>query len=221
MWERVKEESTNTGQLIEAAEELVEEADELLGGALRRQDGESDNIGKEDADVLVPLDVDLMELALDGRHQVGLHLHGHVLRQNGEEEPLQLLVLVLDLQASGDAVAGVQEGLPLRALHHRVQEEAYRVHRQYHQHVTCNFPTEPSFNFSSCGRIPPSKIKLLRFNQTDNESIANTNDGYTNPNISNHSSFFVVVMIVEEISGQSRTAKESRENHNQTESTAN
>ena len=39
-------------------------------------------------DVLVPLDVDLVELSRDGRDQVLLHLHRHVLRQYGEQEPL-------------------------------------------------------------------------------------------------------------------------------------
>ena len=39
-------------------------------------------------DVLVPLDVDLVELSRDGRDEVLLHLHRHVLRQHGEQEPL-------------------------------------------------------------------------------------------------------------------------------------
>lgn len=34
------------GQLIEAAKELVEQADQLLGGALRCQDGETDDVGE-------------------------------------------------------------------------------------------------------------------------------------------------------------------------------
>ena len=39
-------------------------------------------------DVLVPLDVDLVELARDRRDEVLLHLHRHVLRQHGEQEAL-------------------------------------------------------------------------------------------------------------------------------------
>ena len=39
-------------------------------------------------DVLVPLDVDLVELAGDRRDEVLLHLHRHVLRQHGEQEAL-------------------------------------------------------------------------------------------------------------------------------------
>lgn len=34
------------GQLIEAAKQLVEQADQLLGGALRCQDGETDDVGE-------------------------------------------------------------------------------------------------------------------------------------------------------------------------------
>lgn len=34
------------GQLIEAAKQLVEQADQLLGGALRCQDSETDDVGE-------------------------------------------------------------------------------------------------------------------------------------------------------------------------------
>ncbi len=55
------------------------------------------------------LDVALVELALDGGHQVGLHLDGDVLRKDRDEEPFQLLVL--DLQPGGNAVACVRKTL--------------------------------------------------------------------------------------------------------------
>ncbi len=52
----------------------------------------------------------------------------------------QLLVLVLHLQPGGDAVPGVEEGLPLRDLHQVVHEEADKVHRHeqlYRKRKTC------------------------------------------------------------------------------------
>ena len=42
----------------------------------------------DEPDVLVPLDVDLVELARDRRDEVLLHLDRHVLRQHGEQEAL-------------------------------------------------------------------------------------------------------------------------------------
>ena len=47
-----------------------------------------------------------------------------MLWQDGEEEPLQLLVLVLHLKARGDAVARVQERAPLPFLCQVVDEQA-------------------------------------------------------------------------------------------------
>lgn len=76
------ENKTDAGQLVKSAEELVEEADQLLGCALRREDGEAHDVGEKDADVLVAADVDLVELTLYRRHDVGLHLDGNVLRQH-------------------------------------------------------------------------------------------------------------------------------------------
>ena len=40
---------THAGELVEAAKEFVEQPDELLGRALRRQHRESHDIGEEDA----------------------------------------------------------------------------------------------------------------------------------------------------------------------------
>ena len=39
-------------------------------------------------DILVPLDVYFVELSLDRGHDVPLHLHGHVLRQHRQQQPL-------------------------------------------------------------------------------------------------------------------------------------
>ncbi len=39
-------------------------------------------------DIFVSLYVDLVELAFNGRDQVLLHLHGHVLRQHGQQQAL-------------------------------------------------------------------------------------------------------------------------------------
>ena len=47
-----------------------------------------------------------------------------MLWQDGEEEPLQLLVLVLHLKARGNAVARVQERAPLPLLGQVVDEQA-------------------------------------------------------------------------------------------------
>ena len=44
-----QKDATHAGELVEAAEEFVEEADELLRRALRRQHRESHDIGEEDA----------------------------------------------------------------------------------------------------------------------------------------------------------------------------
>lgn len=116
------------GQLVEAAKELVEQPDQLLGAALGGEDREADDVRKEDAHVLVLLDVDAMELAGHRREDVVLHLHGHVLGQDGEEQPLQLLVLVLDLQPGGNAIAGVEEGASLGPLHHYIDHQPGHVH---------------------------------------------------------------------------------------------
>ena len=57
-------------------------------------------------------------------HDVAFHLNGNMLWQDGEEEPLQLLVLVLHLKARGNAVARVQERAPLPLLGQVVDEQA-------------------------------------------------------------------------------------------------
>ena len=57
-------------------------------------------------------------------HDVAFHLDGNMLWQDGEEEPLQLLVLVLHLKARGDAVARVQERASLPFLCQVVDEQA-------------------------------------------------------------------------------------------------
>ena len=60
-------------------------------------------------------------------HDVAFHLDGNMLWQDGEEEPLQLLVLVLHLKARGDAVARVQERASLPFLCQVVDEDTDEV----------------------------------------------------------------------------------------------
>lgn len=122
-------------QLVEAPEELVEESDELLRRALRRQDCEAHDVREDHANILVSLDVDLVELSLHGFDDVGLHFHGHVLWQHRQQQPLQFVIFILHVQSGGDAVACVQEGLALRRLHHLVQPHARHVHGRRHHAV--------------------------------------------------------------------------------------
>ena len=91
--------------MVKAAKEFIEEPDKVLGGALGGEVGEADNVGEEYADVLVPLDIDLVELPLDGGHDVGLHLHGHVLRQHGQQQPLLVENVVIIVEIGGEIIA--------------------------------------------------------------------------------------------------------------------
>ena len=60
------------------------------------------------------LDVDFVELGVGGfARDVGLHLHGHVAGEDGEEEPLLLLVLPLRGQPRLNALPRLHEGLSL------------------------------------------------------------------------------------------------------------
>jgi len=103
-------------------------AHQFLGTALRGEDREANDVRKEDAHVLVLLDVDAMELAGHRRQDVVLHLHGNVLGQNRQQEALQLLVLILYLQARGNTVPCVEKGAPLGPLHHDVHHQTGHIH---------------------------------------------------------------------------------------------
>ena len=60
------------------------------------------------------LDVDFVELSVGGfARDVGLHLHGHVAGEDGEEEPLLLLVLPLCGQPRLNTLPRLHEGLSL------------------------------------------------------------------------------------------------------------
>ncbi len=56
-----------------------------------------------------------------------------MLRQDGQEESLQLLIFVLDLETGSDAIASVQEGFTLGVLQNHVQKEADDVDGQVHR----------------------------------------------------------------------------------------
>ncbi len=82
------------------------------------------------------LNVDFVKLAqLSGQQNVVLHLHGDVLRQDGEEQAFQFFVLLFHLQASFDAVSCVEEGVSPCLLHQVVCEEAHKVARRKDDHV--------------------------------------------------------------------------------------
>ena len=60
------------------------------------------------------LDVDFVELSVSGfARDVCLHLHGHVSGEDGEEEPLLLLVLPLGGEPRLNALPRLHEGLSL------------------------------------------------------------------------------------------------------------
>lgn len=68
-------------QLIEAAKQLVEKTNKFLCCALRGENCEADDIGEENRDTFVLLDVDLVKLPEFSRSQdVSLHLHRNMLR---------------------------------------------------------------------------------------------------------------------------------------------
>ena len=95
----------------------------------------------------MPLDVDLVEhrvLRLPGN--VRLHLHGHVPGEDGEEEPLLLLVLLLGGQPRLDALPGLHEGLPLGYLAGVVGEDPGDVGAEEEHGVAAHL----SGNNSSC-----------------------------------------------------------------------
>ena len=85
-----------------------------------------------------------------------------MLWQDGEEEPLQLLVLVLHLKARGDAVARVQERAPLPLLGQVVDEQAnLGAHNQKRR--TSELKTTRENTTDQIGRDEDNKIRSNLF----------------------------------------------------------
>lgn len=98
-------------------------------------------------DILVPLNVNPVKLAqLSWRQNIRFHLHGHVLWQNAQQQPLlfcknkhslksktlsetyQFLVLILHLQPRVYAVTSVEKRLATSVLHQIMHKQADHVY---------------------------------------------------------------------------------------------
>ena len=87
-----------------------------------------------------------------------------MLWQDGEEEPLQLLVLVLHLKARGDAVARVQERAPLPLLCQVVDEQTnLSAHSKKRRTSECRLKTTRENTTDQIGRDEDNKIRSNLF----------------------------------------------------------
>ena len=87
-----------------------------------------------------------------------------MLWQDGEEKPLQLLVLVLHLKARGNAVARVQERAPLPLLCQVVDEQAnLGAHNQKGRTSECRLKTTRENTTDQIGRDEDNKIRSNLF----------------------------------------------------------
>lgn len=119
------------GESVKASEQLVQQTHQLLGSALVRETGEATDVRKQNANIVVLLDVDLVELRLLRlTRNVVLHLHRHVPGQNGQQKSLLLLVLALRANPRIDALPCLEERLSLRLLPRPMRVEAGKVDAQ-------------------------------------------------------------------------------------------
>ena len=89
------------------------------------------------------LNVDFVELSVGGfSRDVRLHLHGHVAGEDGEEEPLLLLVLPLGGQPRLDALPRLHEGLSLGHLAGVVSQHPRAVGAQEQHRVAAHLDIE-------------------------------------------------------------------------------
>merc|ERR1719450_624402 len=64
-------------QLVKPGKQFIEKTDEFLSSTLSRELGEPTDVSKQNTHILVPLDINLVELSVRGLPgNVRLHLHG-------------------------------------------------------------------------------------------------------------------------------------------------